>query len=83
MTGKVRMNAFLVLLLAALFVGLLARTLRPFPVWTLRQRCAGTARRHSVGVRPTLTSIGIVIVAGTIIGTILRRPAAHSFCPPC
>ena len=36
MTGKVRMNAFLVLLLAALFVGLLARTLRPFPVWTLR-----------------------------------------------
>ncbi|MGB4338489.1 MAG: GntP family permease [Bacillota bacterium] len=74
MTGKVRMNAFLVLLLAALFVGLLARTPPPIPsVDAQGNAVPGLLDVIASGFGSTLTSIGIVIVAGTIIGTILEK----------
>lgn len=73
-TGKARMNAFLVLLIAALAVGLLAR--RPPPVPTvneLGQTVPGLIDVIATGFGNTLASIGIVIVAGTIIGSILAK----------
>ncbi len=76
MTGKVRMNAFLVLLLAALFVGLLA-TNPPLVQKTVDGKVVpGIVETIANGFGSTLTNIGIVIVAGTIIGTILEKTGA-------
>lgn len=76
MTGKVRMNAFLVLLLAALFVGLLA-TNPPLIQKTVDGKAVpGIIETIANGFGGTLTNIGIVIVAGTIIGTILEKTGA-------
>lgn len=76
MTGKVRMNAFLVLLLAALFVGLLA-TSPPLVQKTVDGKTVpGIIETIANGFGGTLTNIGIVIVAGTIIGTILEKTGA-------
>ncbi len=72
MTGKKQMNAFLVLLLAALGVGLLAKNPPPVPVGGQ----TGLIDVIAGGFGGTMTSIGIVIVAGTIIGTILEKTGA-------
>lgn len=73
-TGKARMNAFLVLLIAALAVGLLARKPPPVPqVNELGQTVPGLIDVIATGFGNTLASIGIVIVAGTIIGFILEK----------
>jgi len=76
MTGKVQMNAFLVLILAALFVGLLAVN-PPLVSKTVDGKTTlGIVETIADGFGGTLTSIGIVIVAGTIIGTILEKTGA-------
>ncbi len=62
MTSRVRMNAFLVLLLAAYGTGVLSG-MDPLAV----------TRTVSGGFGGILGSIGIVIIAGTIIGTILEK----------
>ncbi|MDD3839770.1 MAG: GntP family permease [Clostridia bacterium] len=62
MTSKVKMNPFLVLLLAAFIVGFLAK----MPALDIIKTITG-------GFGGILTSIGIVIIAGTIIGTILEK----------
>lgn len=72
MTGKKQMNAFLVLLLAALGVGLLANNPPPVTVGST----TGLIDVIAGGFGGTLTSIGIVIVAGTIIGMILEKTGA-------
>ncbi|MCR4425701.1 MAG: GntP family permease [Firmicutes bacterium] len=77
MTGKVRMNAFLVLLIAAFAVGLLAQTPPPVPgVGPGGQPVAGLIDVIATGFGNTLANIGIVIVAGTIIGAILEKTGA-------
>ena len=65
MTAKVKLNAFLVLLLAAFGVGLLAG-MNPLEVVTT----------ITGGFGGILSRIGIVIIAGTIIGTILEKSRA-------
>ncbi|MGB9866850.1 MAG: GntP family permease [Bacillota bacterium] len=76
MTGKVQMNPFLVLILAALFVGLLAKT-PPLLTQTVDGKTVqGVIDVIAAGFGNTLTSIGIVIVCGTIIGTILEKTGA-------
>ncbi len=64
-TSKLKINAFLVLLLAAYGVAF-ASGLKAVDIGGL----------ISKGFGDTLTSIGIVIVAGTIIGTILEKSGA-------
>lgn len=76
MTGKVRMNAFLVLILAALFVGLLAVNPPLISKTVDGKAVSGIVESIAEGFGGTLTSIGIVIVAGTIIGTILEKTGA-------
>lgn len=76
MTGKVRMNAFLVLLLAALFVGLLAVDPPLVPKTVDGKTIPGIIECIANGFGSTLTNIGIVIVAGTIIGAILEKTGA-------
>lgn len=76
MTGKVRMNAFLVLLLAALFVGLLAVDPPLVPKTVDGKTVPGIIESIANGFGGTLTNIGIVIVAGTIIGAILEKTGA-------
>ncbi|MBO8126900.1 MAG: GntP family permease [Firmicutes bacterium] len=74
MTGRKQMNAFLALMLAAFGVGLLA--FNPPPVSTVGpdgQEVLGLIEVIAGGFGGTLKSIGIVIVAGTIIGTILEK----------
>lgn len=65
MTAKVKMNAFLVLLLAAFGVGILSGM---EPVIVIKTITGGFG-----GI---LGYIGIVIVAGTIIGTVLEKSGA-------
>ena len=65
MTAKVKMNAFLVLLLAAFGVGLLSG-MEPVTV----------IRIITNGFGGILGYIGIVIIAGTIIGTVLEKTRA-------
>ncbi len=65
MTSKVKMNAFLVLLLAAFGVGLAAG----LPIDKVLKAIKD-------GFGNTLGYIGIVIICGTIIGTILERTGA-------
>ena len=65
MTAKVKMNAFLVLILAAFGVGLLSGV-EPL---TVIQTVTG-------GFGSILGYIGIVIIAGTIIGTVLEKSHA-------
>ncbi len=65
MTAKVRLNAFIVLLLAAFGVGLFTG----LPL----DKITGAIRN---GFGGTLGYIGIVIIAGTIIGTILEKTGA-------
>lgn len=72
MTGRKQMNAFLVLLLAALGVGLLANNPPPVSVGGVD----GLIDVIAKGFGGTLTSIGIVIIAGTIIGAILEKTGA-------
>ncbi|MEM4873623.1 MAG: hypothetical protein QXY35_09205, partial [Thermofilaceae archaeon] len=62
LTGKVKVNAFLVLLGIAMFTGLVSG-LGPVK----------TAQTIADGFGATLRSIGIVIALGTIIGYILER----------
>jgi len=62
-TGKYKINAFLVLIGVSFVYGLLIG-LPPLDVVTNIKN----------GFGGTLTSIGIVIVAGTIMGTILEKP---------
>jgi len=65
LTAKVRMNAFFVLILVALGVGLAAG----IPV----EKIAGVMKD---GFGSTLGSIGIIIICGTTIGVILERTGA-------
>ncbi len=62
MTARIKLHAFLVLLIAAYGVGLAAKLPAPDIVKTIAD-----------GFGTTLRSIGIVIAAGTIIGVILER----------
>ena len=62
MTGKVKLNAFLVLILAAIGYGILSG-MNPVTV----------VKTTTEGFGNLFTSIGIVIVSGTIIGTILEK----------
>ncbi len=64
-TSKLKINAFLVLLLAAYGVAFASGL-----------KAADIGGLISKGFGDTLTSIGIVIVAGTIIGTILEKSGA-------
>ncbi len=65
MTAKVRLHPFLVLLLASLGVGLIAG----LPAQQVVSAITG-------GFGSTLSSIGIVIAAGTIIGFIMEKSGA-------
>ncbi|MFC1693316.1 GntP family permease, partial [Candidatus Latescibacterota bacterium] len=65
MTAKVKMNAFLVLLLASIGVGILSG-MNPVTV----------IKTTTDGFGSILGYIGIVIIAGTIIGTILEKSGA-------
>ena len=65
LTSNFKMNAFIVLLMAAFTYGLLVGMPLPEIVKTIRD-----------GFGKTLGYIGIVIVAGTIIGTILEKTGA-------
>ncbi len=65
LTAKYHMNAFVVLLVVAFLYGLFAGMPLPDIVKTIRNGFGGT-----------LGYIGIVIVAGTIIGTILEKTGA-------
>ncbi len=65
MTARVRLDAFLVLLIAAFFVGLASGMPAPKVVETI-----------AYGFGSTLKAIGIVIAAGTIIGVFLERTGA-------
>ncbi len=65
LTGKYKVNAFLVLIGIAFFYGF-AIGIKPLDVVTYIKN----------GFGGTLTKIGIVIVAGTIMGTILERTGA-------
>mgnify|MGYP003681895036 CR=1 FL=1 len=65
MTAKVKLNAFMVLILAAFGVGLAAG----LPVDKVLKAIKN-------GFGSTLGSIGIVIICGTIIGTILEKTGA-------
>lgn len=64
-TSKLKLNAFLVLILAAYGVAFASGL-----------KAADIGGLISKGFGDTLTSIGIVIVAGTIIGTILEKSGA-------
>ena len=64
-TAKLKLHPFIALLLAAFFVGLAAG----MPLMTV-------VASVNTGFGGLMTSIGIVIVAGTIIGTILERSGA-------
>ena len=66
MTAKVKMNAFLVLLLSSFGVGLLSG-MDPLKV----------IKTITGGFGGILGYIGIVIIAGTIIGTILEKSRAY------
>jgi len=65
LTSKFKMNAFVVLLMVAFIYGLLV--LMPLP---------DIVKNIRGGFGKTLGYIGIVIVAGTIIGTILEKTGA-------
>ncbi|MFC1608400.1 GntP family permease, partial [Candidatus Latescibacterota bacterium] len=65
MTSKVRMNAFLVLLVTSFGVGL-SSGMEP----------VGVIRTITGGFGGILSYIGIVIIAGTIIGTMLEKSRA-------
>jgi gluconate:H+ symporter, GntP family len=65
MTSRFRFHPFLVLLVAALGVGLLTRLPLPEIILALRN-----------GFGNTLGGIGIVIIAGTILGIILEKTGA-------
>ena len=65
MTAKLKMNAFLVLLLASFGVGILSG-MEPLTV----------IKTITEGFGGILGYIGIVIIAGTIIGTILEKSKA-------
>ncbi len=64
-TAKLKLHPFIALLLAAFFVGLASG----MPLMTVVESV-------NTGFGGLMTSIGIVIVAGTIIGTILERSGA-------
>lgn len=65
LTGKLQVNAFLVLIGVAFFFGL-----------AIGQPALEVLKGIKNGFGGTLTSIGIVIVAGTIMGTILEKTGA-------
>ncbi|WP_147821706.1 GntP family permease [Salidesulfovibrio onnuriiensis] len=65
LTSKHKMNAFVVLIFTAFLFGIMVQMPLPDIVKTIRDGFGGT-----------LGYIGIVIVAGTIIGTILERTGA-------
>ena len=65
LTSKYRMNPFVVLILVSFLYGLLVQMPLPDIVKNIRNGFGGT-----------LGYIGIVIVAGTIIGTILEKTGA-------
>lgn len=65
LTGKLKVNAFLVLIGVAFLFGL-----------ATGQPALGVLTGIKNGFGGTLTSIGIVIVAGTIMGTILEKTGA-------
>jgi len=80
MTAKLRVNAFLVLLLAALLYGLLSFAFTGTPplldVKKGDQTISGLINLITGGFGSTLTSIGIVIVLGTILGYFLEKTGA-------
>ncbi len=65
LTGRLKVNAFLVLIGVAFFFGL-----------AIGQPALEVLKGIKNGFGGTLTSIGIVIVAGTIMGTILEKTGA-------
>ncbi|MGC9072818.1 MAG: GntP family permease [Caldisericum sp.] len=80
MTAKLRVNAFLVLLLAALIYGILSFVFTGTPplldVKKDNQTITGVINLITGGFGSTLTSIGIVIVLGTILGYFLEKTGA-------
>jgi GntP family gluconate:H+ symporter len=78
MTGKVRMDPFLVLILTALIVGLIAAIVTKTTPPLLDTKVdgkdvPGVIKVIASGFGNTMTSIGVVIVLGTIIGSILEK----------
>ena len=65
MTGKIRMHAFFVLILASLGVGLLSGLSPDQIITTIK-----------TGFGDTIGAIGIVIVAGTSLGVMLEKTGA-------
>lgn len=80
LTAKYRVNAFLALLLAALFFGLLSFIFTGTPplldVKEGDKTITGLINLITGGFGSTLTSIGIVIVLGTILGYFLEKTGA-------
>ncbi len=80
MTAKLKVNAFLVLLLAALLYGLLSYIFTGTPeildVKKNNQTIQGLITLITSGFGSTLTSIGIVIILGTIMGYFLEKTGA-------
>lgn len=80
LTAKLRVNAFLVLLLASLLYGILAYVFTGTPplldVTVEGKTTQGLINLITGGFGSTLTSIGIVIVLGTILGYFLEKTGA-------
>src|SRR5450830_1760787 len=79
-TAKYKVNAFLVLLLAAIFFGFFSFVLTGTPI-LLSKTADGTTTQGLIdlitgGFGSTLTSIGIVIVLGVIMGYFLEKTGA-------
>src|SRR5450756_2340124 len=79
-TAKYKVNAFLVLLMAALFYGLLSFVFTGTPVLLSKtadgKTTQGLIELITSGFGSTLTSIGIVIVLGVIMGYFLEKTGA-------
>jgi len=82
LTAKLRVNAFLVLLLASLLYGILAYVFTGTPplldVTVEGKTTQGLINLITGGFGSTLTSIGIVIVLGTILGYFLEKLVLQS-----
>ncbi len=80
LTAKLKVNAFLVLLLSALLYGLLSYFLTGTPPLLDTKKddkvIQGLINLITGGFGSTLTSIGIVIVLGTILGYFLEKSGA-------
>src|SRR5664279_5750235 len=79
-TAKYKVNAFLVLLMAAIFFGLFSFVFTGTPI-LLSKTADGTTTQGLIdliagGFGSTLTSIGIVIVLGVIMGYFLEKTGA-------